>query len=551
MTIKEKMTEYTMVNRIETTKQKRISMQLHNRICLLIICALLAVGTPVFADELDQLQALDHSEEETLTESLDGLDEIDDQNLTIENLEDNSDGLSESLADDETLPDELPEQDFSLTFSGYIKAMAYWNRTIYSDDLWAQFKQLKVAGFSSPDDQKKERYSFTGVRTQLQLEGYLGDRARLFAAFNLDFNEADQTDSSGYDSTTSENEESRSESIRMVERYIEIYEKSRTWKVGTQLVTWSYLEGFETPTDRLNARDQSYPSSEYEDTKLPSTGMLLTQGIGDNTFELMAIPVGQVNINPTFTNYLYTGGQFKRKSKPESSKWATRFSGSLHKLDYAVSYIDGTDREADVDLLDTNGKAMVYDSSKNSLQLLADMSTYNRPARTYHRVRSPGLDLQYNFGSWIPKLSYIQNLTEDENGDNPFVKNSWSQYLVGGEFKISAATINLYAGQKLVEDYKEERPLDLKTNFLSGQRREQTDILSGYVNANFLTGDALRLTLMFANYWDKEGTSVESKLKTNLKYKITDGLEIYFAYSYFNIEDTEISDVQAEVKYSF
>jgi len=534
-------------------------MQLLYRLGTLIICSLFLVGTPVLANELDQLQTLENLSEETPFDSLESLgesetlEETENDLMMTESSEDSSNELSESIAEDEVemISEDSAEQTISITFSGYMKAMAYWNRTVYSNDLWAQFQQLKASENPAPDEQTEEGYNYTGIRTQLQLEGYLGDRARLYAAFNLDFNEADQTNSDGYDSTNSENKESRSESIRMVERYIEIYEGSRTWKAGTQLVTWSYLEGFEVPTDRLNARDQTYPSSEYEDTKLPSTGVLLTQGIGDSILELMAIPIGQVNSNPTFTNYLYTGGQFKKESKPENSKWATRFSGSLYKLDYAVSYVDGTDREADVDLLDTNGKAMIYESAKSPLELLANMGTYSHPARTYHRIRSPGLDLQYNFGSWMPKLSYVQNLTEDKDGDNPFVKNNWSQYLVGGEFKISSVTINLYAGQKLVEDYKKETLLDLKTNFLNGQRREQTDILSGYVDANFLTGDALKLTLMFANYWDKEGKSVESKLKTNLKYKITNGLEIYFALSYFDIEETEINDVQAEIKYSF
>ena len=56
---------------------------------------------------------------------------------------------------------------------------------------------------------------------------------------------------------------------------------------------------------------------------------------------------------------------------------------------------------------------------------------------------------------------------------------------------------------------------------------------------------------MFTNYWDKDGEPVESKLKTNFKYKIADGLEIYVALAYFDVDGTEISNVQTEVKYSF
>ena len=92
--------------------------------------------------------------------------------------------------------------------------------------------------------------------------------------------------------------------------------------------------------------------------------------------------------------------------------------------------------------------------------------------------------------------------------------------------------------------------LDLKTNYLNGQRRKRTDIISGYIDADFLTGNALKLNMMFAGYWDEEGEPAESKLKAYLKYKITDGLDIFFSITHVDIEKTQITDIQAAVKYS-
>lgn len=515
--------------------------------CFLVISWMIVLGLSVYADDLAELQQLNEPGEELSVDSLESLGESSLAELegTGENMDDDFDALTDES--DQELAD---DSSASYAVNGYLKTMINWNRTVYSKELWAQYQQLDAYGYSVPEDQIDEGYTYAGIRAQLSLEAYLGERARLFSGFNLDYNAAEEIDADGYESTSEQNEESQQGSLRIVEAFIELYEGSRTWKVGTQLVTWSFLEGFETPTDRLNARDNTYVSSEYEDTKLPSSGIIIKQEIGDSALEIAYIPVGKVNINPSFTDYLFPGGQQSRETVAENSKWATRLIGSIYKLDVALSYVDGTDLQADTVLLDSNDNEMQYDPASSTQQLLIDMATYNRAARVYNRVRSSGLDLQLNLGSWIPKASLVHYLTEDEDGEDPFVKNNWSQYLLGGEFKIGSATVNLYAGQQIIENYREYTPLDLKTNFLNNQRRERTDMVSGYIDADFLTGNALKLNLMFAGYWDDEGEPAESKFKAYLKYKIDNGLDIYFAVSHVDIETTQLTDFQAEIKYS-
>lgn len=517
--------------------------------CLLISC-LISVGLSAHADDLDLLQQLGESEEITSSDSLESLGDGDEDLSSLEGEDESFDDSFESLSDD-SQQISSDESEISLTFNGYLKTILNWNRSVYSDELWTQYQQLAAIGAPVPQDQTEEKYTFSGVRAQASMEAFHGNNARLFSAFNLDYNTAEKVDTDGYESSVEQNQESQSGSIRIVESFIELYEGSRTWKLGTQLVTWGFMEGFEVPTDRLNARDNTYVSSEYEDTKLPASGILLTQGIGDSALDIVFIPVSKVNINPTFTEYLFPGGNHTRDTIAENSKWAIRFNSSLSKLDYAFSYIDGSDLQSDSLLLDATGDEMVYDASAGLNQILADMRRYNRSARTYHRLKSAGLDLQLSLDSWIPKLSAVQYLTEDEEGDDPFIKNNWQHYMLGGEFKLGSATLNLYAGQQVVENYQEETPLDSKTNYLNGQRRERTDILSGYLNADFLTGNALNLNLMFAGYWDDEGEPVEGKLKSTLKYKITNGLDVLFAVTQIEIENTKLLDVQAEVKASF
>ncbi len=415
----------------------------------------------------------------------------------------------------------------SVNIGGYLKALGYWNKEQYSDAFW---QEMYLNLPARPADQEIRGYNNVGTRLQVKLEGYLGDRARLFTAVNIDYNTAHSL----HEATLISEERPDEVDIRMIEGFVEIFENSRVWKVGTQLVTWSYLEGLEVPTDRVNAWDRSYKSTEYEDSKIASTGLLVTQRMGSVYFEAMAIPVAESNINPEFYDYLYTGEEEEvSECKPGDSKWASRLFGTIGYLDWAVSYVDGPDPVADI---------YVY---------AADGTGDTLVGKKYNRIRSPGLDLQYNlFDVALAKLSAVYTFTEDEDGDDPFIKNSWGKYVVGAEFTVSGSTINLYAGQNFITDFKEEAPYN-QTNFLLQQIWERTDFISGHANIDFLTGNALNLVLMAANYWDQDGQPVQTVARATLKYKVADGLEIFFGPTYSEILNNYFNDIQAEVKYSF
>jgi len=452
----------------------------------------------VFADNLDDLMDLSDAPASTGGGS------------DVEETADSSDSAGGSM--------------LSVSIGGYLKALGYWNQEQYSDIFW---QEMYLNLPARPSDQEISGYNNVGARLQVKLEGYLGDRARLFTAVNIDYNAAH---SLHYDTLNSDKDWPDEVDIRMIEAFVEIFEHSRVWKVGSQLVTWSYVEGLEVPTDRVNAWDYSFKSTEYEDLKIASTGLLLTQRMGSVYFEAMAIPVANSNINPEFYDYLYTGEEEDiNEHKLSDGKWATRLFGTIGNLDWALSYVDGPDPVADI----------YFDSDAFGF------------GKKYNRIRSPGLDLQYNlFDVALAKLSAVYTFTEDEDGDDPFIKNSWGKYVVGAEYTKSGVTINLYAGQSFIADFKEEAPYN-QTNFLLQQIWERTDFISGHVNADFLTGNALNLILMGANYWDDEGEVVQTVVRATLKYKITDGLEILFGPTYSEILDNYFTDVQVEMKYSF
>jgi len=465
-----------------------------------------------------------------MADDLDDLDSLEDEAGTIEAV-----FIDEALSADE---DEAPEQESNITvsFGGYLKTLAYWNQEKYSDLMWTrQFGVLGASGYTIPQDQQVEGYNNIGTRMQLKVEGFLGDSARLFTAININMNSAAGLHDSSADAR------SQSE-LRMVESFIEIFNGSRTWKIGPQMVTWSFIEGMEVPTDRVNAKDNAYKSTEYEDSKMASNGILLTQSIFDSALEVMFIPVANVNVDPQFKDFFYPGAEQKNALKLDNGKWATRFTSSIGKLDYAFSYVNGPDREADLYFIDAIQATNPLTGSPYTASLIT--------GKTYNMIQSPGIDLQYNFGNWLAKLSYVIYQTEDSAGKDPYVKNSWSKYVVGGEFTVFGNSINLYTGQHVIDNFSNEGMNQL-TNFLLGQMRETTSFVSGHLNANFLTGDALNLVLMSAGYWDEKGEPVQSIVKATFKYKVANGLEVLASPMYMDLMDNIFADYQLEVKYSF
>ncbi len=205
-----------------------------------------------------------------------------------------------------------------------------------------------------------------------------------------------------------------------------------------------------------------------------------------------------------------------------------RLFTSLGNLDATISYVEGTDPRPDV-----------YVSDKLDAQ------------RSYHKEKSPAIDLQYNFGSFFGKLAYAYHLTEDDNGDDPFIKNSWDHLAFGIETSFGASTLNLYAGQITVKNWQESNTTATLANQLMDQSTEHRTFVSGHLTSSFLTGDAMQLTLFFAQYWDKEGAVMQSFVKPTLSYKITDGFQVLAGASYAEASESIFQTAQLEARYSF
>ncbi|MDX2470717.1 MAG: hypothetical protein QNL04_09110 [SAR324 cluster bacterium] len=456
--------------------------KLFSLIYTLVLLALLSVTNPAYAQDFDDLGDL-------------------------------GDSSSEDTSDSSTA--EEPKKQ-AIQFGGYVKPLAYWQSVRYSDEAWSAMQTFEALGRTVPSEQESAGYSDLGIRYQFNLEAFLKDQARFFMAVNIEYNEvSDETKPPA--------------TMRPVEAYLEIYQGSSTWKIGSQLVTWGYMEGVEVPADRINAKDSSYNSTEYEDIKMASTAVQLKQSLGDFTgIDLIFIPLAKANIDPVANEFFYNVDDEKLDKTTGNSKVGARLYTTLGDLDLSLSYVEGLDTIADVTVSDG------YDIG-----------------RTYHKEKSPGVDMQYNLGSFFWKLSYVSHITEDSDGTDQNIKNSWDHVATGIESSFGSSTINLYVGQMAVKDWEQNSATATIANQLMGQSSERTDFISGHITSSFLTGDALSTTLIFAQYKDADGEVIKLFAKPTLSYKITDGLQVMASPTYVNAADTYFSQMQTELKYSF
>lgn len=478
---------------------------------LLSASAIILIPTLVTASELDDLSGLEELDSTEQTQGINNDDKSSGNSL---------EGMGDSLetVQSGSSSEEESEKENSFQFSGYIKPLVYWGRRNFSSDTWGFLTNLNSDGITIPQQKEYSGYSDLGARMQFRMEGFIGKDARVFSSVNLDYNEA------GSNVETN---------IQLVETYVEIFNKDATWKLGNQLVTWGFMEGIEVPTDRVNAIDYAYASTEYEDAKIASTGVLYQASFNQfDGLDLMLIPVGRINNDSPDQDRLYSQNSDILPAKDTSNmKSAIRYYFTTGNLDVALSYVDGTDPRPDVTLLGT--------SPNQSLQ------------RSYHREKSPGVDLQYNFGSVLGKIAYAEHITNDTSGNDASIKNSWKHLAIGAEFNVGSSTANLYVGTRLVNDFNDSTSDRITTNVLMGQGYEQVNFISGHVISNFLTGNALTTTVLFASYWNNSGKMVQYVIKPTLTYKLADSLQVQLSPSQISVDDTLFQSLQLEVKYSF
>ena len=452
---------------------------------LMMIIFLFLFALPIFSEDLGDVADSDDEKPTKVEKTKEdgGLGDVsdDDKKDEEDNEEKEEDGDKE-------------EKEVKFNLNGYVKV------NIYSDQ------------YENSYNTKKLQNANTGAITQLKFEGNITGKAHFFSIFNLGYNQ--------YDGTADEHAKL---TPRMVEAYVDLYFNWLTIRAGHQIITWGKTDGFMVPTDRINPRDYTYLSSEYEDLKLGVTSLALNMFFSGQKFEVIWIPTFEPNV--LSSNALITKTEVEKKI--ENSSIAVQLSGTLGKLDYALSYVFGFDLNPDFD---------------NTTGIFTK----------HNRIHSPGLDFSIPVSAISIKGSGALFFTEDFEGEKILYKNSYGTYLLGIEYLKGSNMIGIQVGQKYV--FKHKKATDATEIMLQKYLYEEDDIMNiftGTINLNFLRGDALNLTLMFTATCNMDFENWNYAIQPVFTYKVTNGVEVVLGASFQDQLDLKRTTFMFETKYSF
>jgi hypothetical protein len=167
------------------------------------------------------------------------------------------------------------------------------------------------------------------------------------------------------------------------------------------------------------------------------------------------------------------------------------------------------------------------------------------------------LDLQLDLGSALARFSAVYFNTSDIGNDDPLIQNDWYQVMVGAEFWVGSALMQINAGRKEVVDYNKgipssEESATFTNNLFLGQPAESTNIVVGSFNDTYLPGAALEFSLLLAYLWnDETGELVAFRVRPYFAYNLADGVAVTLMPSFSNEVSIETYEVYTELKFSF
>jgi hypothetical protein len=266
--------------------------------------------------------------------------------------------------------------------------------------------------------------------------------------------------------------ETRSESNggkqELREAYLAFASDAFEIRAGRQIVVWGRADAL-NPTDNLSSRDFTLLFIDPDDNR---RGNCMVQGripIGASTLSVFWLPEFRPNGLPT--PELPTYIRFKDDEKPnEAGQGAIRFDRS-GAVDWSVSYFNGIDRNPDV-AIDSAGPMDVV------LQ------------RRYNRIGTTGADFATVAGQFAFRGEAAYTATEDEDGTDPKIKNSFFMAVLGIErsfFEYLSIIAQVY--RREIQDFH-----DPKDNPDPGHRviYVQSALFSNQLTQN-QTGGSLRV----------------------------------------------------------
>ena len=196
----------------------------------------------------------------------------------------------------------------------------------------------------------------------------------------------------------------------MREAYIDYALDSWDFRVGRQIIAWGRADRV-NPTDNLTPRNFKILVPEDDDNRFGTLAAKARYSFGDYSVTGVWLPDFRANIVP-FPRQ--TGVSYNQDIPDSHRTWAAKFERSGKDLDWSVSYYDGFDLNPDIS---------VKSAGPAGVNVLL----------SHHRYRVLGGDAATTLGRYGLRGELAYARTDDGDGNDLFIKNSFVWGVVGVE----------------------------------------------------------------------------------------------------------------------
>lgn len=325
---------------------------------------------------------------------------------------------------------------------------------------------------------------------------------------------------------------------RLREGYLSASLGDADFRLGKQLIVWGRADRL-NPTDNISPRDYTLPVAEDDDQRLGAYAAKAVYNVNDFALTAIWLPTFSANVIPL----PHKPGLNFNERLPGAQQGGIKIEQSGSAIDWSLSYYHGLDLNPDISLSSVD---------RNGVNLQLD----------HHRIRVFGADAATVLGRYALRAEAAYTLTEDENGNDPFVKNPFFYMVAGGDRTFfEYLNINLQYYFRYVSRYRD--PTNISNPGLRTVATQEAIISNQFVRSQH------GLTFRIGNKWLNEtlegeiGGIVslsrrEFVIKPKLVYAFNDHWKGTLGGNLFRGENTAFygrlqdnSAVYAEIKFSF
>jgi hypothetical protein len=326
----------------------------------------------------------------------------------------------------------------------------------------------------------------------------------------------------------------------LLEAYLTWHIGKADVRVGRQIVPWGRADGI-NPTDNLTPRDYTVLLPFEEDQRFGLWALKADYALTtDYTFTTFTTPWFEPAKVP------FAGAAIVKQEPATSlanTEFAFKFSKTGGAIDWSLSYFHGF-------------------STLPSLSLPASSENNSRLIIRYDKIDVLGADVARNYGRYGFRGEAAYFFTDDQNGHDPFVKNPYLYFVLGGDRTFfDNLNVNLQFVGRWINNYVDpENIIDPATQsvavenaIIASQQDPVSYGLTSRIGKKWFNDTLEGEVLVFADF-----TRLDSYVRPLISYAFTDhikgtiGAEFYTGGSQTVFGQLKPNqNVFAELRYSF